>query len=47
MSDNEALITQFMVITGASRERAEFFMESANNELQVKFPGIIFCFAIL
>lgn len=43
MSENEAEITQFMDITGATRERAEFFMESANNQLQVIFL-VNFCF---
>lgn len=43
MSDNEALVTQFMDVTGVNRERAEFYMESANFQLQVNFPGY-FCF---
>lgn len=37
MSDNEALITQFMDVTGASRERAEFYLESSNFQLQANF----------
>jgi UBA-like domain len=35
MSDNEALITQFMDVTGVTRERAEFYLESSNYQLQV------------
>lgn len=42
MSDNEALITQFMDVTGAPRERAEFYLESSNYQLQVLF-GLIYC----
>ena len=37
MSDNEALITQFMDVTGVARERAEFYLESSNFQLQVNF----------
>lgn len=39
MSDNEALISQFMDVTGVNRERAQFYIESANSDLQVNFPG--------
>lgn len=39
MSDNEALITQFMDVTGVTRERAEFYLESSNYQLQVIFLG--------
>lgn len=39
MSDNEALITQFMDVTGAPRERAEFYLESSNFQLQVRVLG--------
>jgi hypothetical protein len=35
MSGNEEVITQFMEITGVPRERAEFYLESANFELTV------------
>jgi len=35
MSDNEALITRFMDVTGVDRARAEFYLEAANFQLQV------------
>lgn len=41
MSDNEALITQFMDVTGVTRERAEFYLESSNFQLQVNFRVIL------
>lgn len=41
MSDNEALITQFMDVTGVTRERAEFYLESSNFQLQVIFRVIL------
>ena len=41
MSDNEALIAQFMDVTGVNRERAEFYLESANFQLQVTFRVIL------
>lgn len=43
MSDKEALITQFMDVTGANRERAEFYLDSSNQQLQVSFNPE-FCF---
>jgi hypothetical protein len=39
MSDNDALITQFMDVTGVNRERASFYLESANFQLEVSFLG--------
>ncbi|XP_058122598.1 NSFL1 cofactor p47 [Anopheles ziemanni] len=35
MSGNQDQVKQFSQITGASEERAKFFMDAANNELQV------------
>lgn len=35
MADNEALIDQFMDVTGVSRERAEFYVQAANSQLDV------------
>ncbi|KAG5678429.1 hypothetical protein PVAND_008103 [Polypedilum vanderplanki] len=35
MADNEALIAQFMDITGATRERAEFFLQASNFEVDL------------
>lgn len=37
MSSNEELISQFVDITGVARERAEFYLESANFQLPVSF----------
>jgi hypothetical protein len=36
MADIEALITQFMEITGVNRERAEFFINASNSQLDVR-----------
>lgn len=41
MADNDALITQFMDVTGVQRDRAEFFLQSANFQLDVNFCLII------
>ncbi|CAG9800185.1 unnamed protein product [Chironomus riparius] len=35
MADNDALITQFMDVTGVQRDRAEFFLQAANFQLDV------------
>lgn len=43
MSDNEALITQFMDVTGVTRERAEFYLDSSNYQLQVGIFGLFVC----
>ena len=49
MADNEALITQFMDVTGVQRDRAEFFLQAANFQLDVIFfcQIIVDCFVIL
>jgi len=48
MADNDALITQFMDVTGVQRDRAEFFLQSANFQLDVNFCLIIVdCFVFL
>lgn len=44
MADNEALIAQFMDVTGVQRDRAEFFLNAANFQLDViadKFPLVV------
>lgn len=40
MADNnhQELLSQFCDITGATTERATFFLESANWQLQVRMP---------
>lgn len=35
MADNEALISQFMDVTGVQRDRADFFLQAANFQLDV------------
>lgn len=35
MADKEALINQFMEVTGVNRERAEFFINASNSQLEV------------
>jgi hypothetical protein len=35
MADKDALINQFMEVTGVNRERAEFFINASNSQLDV------------
>lgn len=35
MSDREELVKQFSDVTGVSEDRAKFYLEAANGELQV------------
>lgn len=46
MADIETLLTQFMEITGVNRERAEFFINASNSQLDVsiKYFFITHCF---
>lgn len=37
MADKEALINQFMEITGVNKDRAEFFINASNSQLEVRF----------
>lgn len=43
MADNNALIAQFIDITGVQRDRAEFYLQSANFQLDVFF-FLLFCY---
>lgn len=43
MADNEALVSQFIDITGIQRERAEFYLQASNFQLDVKFLTFFFC----
>lgn len=43
MSDNEELVKKFADVTGVSEDRAKFYLDAANGELQV---GIGVCFVL-
>lgn len=54
MADREELIKQFSDVTGVAEDRAKFFLEAANGELQVSgksragiTKGIVICDAIV
>ena len=40
MENKDALISQFMEITGVSSERAEFFVNASNFQLDASFHSV-------